>query len=1023
MNIDKLISENYKTNLRVLADYFQRKTHSLEGLAYLRNEDGISKQINIMLGLVVKAEAEIREEKFKNIAGLDQASFSCSLVRKRLENQIFDAQRLENELNGLKERHRKNDCNFELLIDQIHSRFEQSANREEEFDFTRHSKSVLKDFARDIQSNTSDSIERLMIQRMAILETTISPENAMNFSLAKNTLGVLISDYLMKIEQFDLALANSEKHNDHLKNKLEDFMKDLRDKSNAEQLARQRYEQLHKIKQISEELLQEEIHLLRERITDIEELEVKQIYKPIDVEFEKVSRTISAQPSYTNEEIESLKTKISDLETKLKYSEDNSRISEEERSRFKYTSEEYKRRLDEAQKLVDSFIESLNYKKRGFLDGIKLIIEEYTNSNSRLLELSEAQENLESTNKKYKLLYESKKALEEDLEDANLKISDFTSDFKRLRDEKNDMATEVNKVKQQTQDLEKQITSLHGDIRRLESEKEDLNHRIQTLQTRIDFLESAFEINDQNVTGTKTKLSKAELENLKLHLSIKEKDSTITYLSEQVSDLRLKSISNNSSPVKQRDEDYNDTSSEIAHLTAQISSLKDSLSSLQVTNNSTTAKLFKAERDLSGLKNLNIQLHEQLETNGQGLSPQKGAATDFNDLDDEYIAELYQANESLNNHNTELESLLKDANDRILYLEQKITLLEKGLEEIYKLQEDTQAGDANSSECAVIPLEVAHISIVVEDLERDEKERLLIENNSILESKVSELELERNSRSEEFDMLNEQLEIARNIIQRLWEHKNYLIEVIHHLGEKNEIRFGGRNVTNASISDIDEIIHYVLELRKLSPTQGAVYDVIRTKVQGTLSARNTSCIINSNANSVSEEDDIYLRTMNTDDKYLRDEKELHLKEIQELNLRIFDLECNAEHIQENHLKLCSFIADLVLALPLSQSRETIEVLLSRLNEPERCFDTIFELLSMIRTEYILLSNRLAEERSEKKSSERYQMMAESRGKLAVNMMKRVDGLRELLKKEVEDYLKEAESTDPDMWSKDINLMA
>ena len=876
--------ENYQNNLIIISDFIQGKSQDLKDIETLKGSDPSTNKINLRLRLLEKAAIEKKQPLRLLEGNKDTAHFKRSLIRDSFISEEFKSGKVQGELKELKDRHRLAEKSFEILVDQIMSRFEGEKKKEDTWEPRRSSNTRLTEFAGQ-SSKTVDSIERLMIERVANLEQSIKEENANEYIQVKNTLGILISDYLMKLEQLDIALANSEKQNDHLKSKLDDFMKELRQRNESEILQRERYHELTELLHIQDNLHQEHIEMLQgallENSTTIRDL--KEQSKRVEVvvdeknndgkreieeseKQENLKQQLEAELSSKNNLISQLQSQIKDLDQ-----ENNTRVDSE-----KTRNSELQKRIGELNSEISRFLEEENYGQRSSIDGLKLLVSEYARSKARLQKLDPLPEKIESLQRHYDELYEVKQSLAKKVEDLETKIdltvgqkTKLTDDLKQAEKDLKQLRLVNTQQNSKFEEIQNNLVLVSEKNKTLQQSEKGLKQKLDFLQKAIDVVPDAKQVKE---TNQGTKLTQQEYKEIAREMELKEKNSELEYLRSRIEQLKTENLALKDQYKPQAEHstagicepsaelDIQILKSQNEILGHQLKGLTDQKTSLESKLNLAQGDIWRLERELKGVREINSQLREsyEIQTGNRNHTPIPSYATGvdknavfkdpsparkgsfIDDIssygeDDEIELELMnkeicQKNELLEEELKKMvgkladhKSLLNTAKGHIGILEQELNALKSS-----KKEDQTRIPEVKKN-----PQNVNHVSTQAEDNYLDQKLKKIESENSRLQEEVNLLNSQKETQatiSSDKSMLNEHQELL-DVIETLTMHKTFLIELLIKLGEKDEINFSGIKVSASNYSDIETQIQHILELRKSNPIQGNIYTIERIRIR------------------------------------------------------------------------------------------------------------------------------------------------------------------------------------------------
>lgn len=268
MEAEKLLS-NYCSNLNKIVDYLKGKSTDLKSLDDLRLDQdfgGRISEVNVNLELMRNVERIKGSEVLASIkskiheSGLDEADFGSSLMRETLKSNKLrrDHGDLMKEVEELKKLHKYEPETLEKFIDVVQSKIA-PRSQGETYD--------LKSFASK-PVKMEDSIELLLIKRLAILEKNLPESLDEAFKQAKHTLGTVMIDYLNKIEGLDLLVLSGKEQNESLKGKMDSLMNEVRSRRKVEALGQERYLHLCELLSRQQEISKKEIRNLQEKLEE-----------------------------------------------------------------------------------------------------------------------------------------------------------------------------------------------------------------------------------------------------------------------------------------------------------------------------------------------------------------------------------------------------------------------------------------------------------------------------------------------------------------------------------------------------------------------------------------------------------------------------------------------------------------------------------------------------------------------------------------------------------------------------------
>lgn len=273
-DIEKILA-SYCNNLNRIIQYLKGRQTDLKDIEDLEiSESHFSNrvsEINIDLEMLRNVERIKGSEILAGIKNrapedfLDATTFSKSLMRESLMSNALrrNKEELLNELEELQHLHQNEAEPMGKFLDVINCKLDPSGSSKDSRVYD------LKSFAESRISTTSlmeDSIEMLLIKRLASLEAHLPAQAAEQFKLAKHTLGTVMIDYVNKIEQLDMFVLSTKEQNESLKQKMEDLMKEVRNRRKMEGLGQERYLHLTELLSRQQEVAQREIKLLQEKL-------------------------------------------------------------------------------------------------------------------------------------------------------------------------------------------------------------------------------------------------------------------------------------------------------------------------------------------------------------------------------------------------------------------------------------------------------------------------------------------------------------------------------------------------------------------------------------------------------------------------------------------------------------------------------------------------------------------------------------------------------------------------------------
>lgn len=231
MELEKVL-ENYSGNLEKLVQYITGTTSDLVELEPLSlvSPTNLQEEINSRLGTLREFQKRRGSQLLKQVTeaadqtAFDTSMFAKSLMRESLQVNFLrkDTTELQEELNKLKELHSKGKNPMEKFVEEIQS----------------------KVGVEDQKLEIEDSIEMLLVKKVAALEKKATSKFKKEVDSVKHTLGVMMCDYLQKIEQLDLQCVSSKKLTEDTVQKLNHYMNLTRQFKKNQGLQQERYEHL-----------------------------------------------------------------------------------------------------------------------------------------------------------------------------------------------------------------------------------------------------------------------------------------------------------------------------------------------------------------------------------------------------------------------------------------------------------------------------------------------------------------------------------------------------------------------------------------------------------------------------------------------------------------------------------------------------------------------------------------------------------------------------------------------------------
>lgn len=654
----------------------------------------------------------------------------------------------------------------------------------------------LTSFAYQIlQKKHSFSIEELAIMRLANLEMKITNEEVMmEFIKAKHTIGILISDYLYKIEQLDTTLSNSFKQNDNLKQKLEEFMNTLRERNLNDKLSAERYQHLDNLMMKNQEYYEEEKYELKKLI---EKLQFEKQNLKEDVKrYKDLTRRMKEEAlGEVDEKVEELSTDMSNIAydtlKKIKKENEQKKIYygnlEAENSRLGAKNEILEKFRLEVEGGVKGFMERNNYQYKAqngeFQKNLEIIFSEF----ERLEKISKEKKNLdeehENLRKAYDKIFEKKKRFEEsneknsgDLEETRALLDKTREDLLRIEGESEEtiklLKSENKKIREEKEkekmkfenersDLLTERMNLKGEVKELSERIDELSLENDQFRTKNEFLNGL--IKPKSGKDDNVYLSDLELESLDLKLTLQDKEKENEHLRGKINNYKqllkdYKKRANNISPIEistsksalTNQEDQPDTplftashldkkSSNKKENDQEIQYLKQNIEKLENNLAKLSADLFNHQRINKGLREINSQLRESYEksTGNRTHTPIPSYATEVDK----------QTHPSfMNEQNDSFEGFKNDSDDED---EQNLLDINKNLNNIItKLGEekDVIGGQVNNLKSQIRILEDNDL-LLQEDMKKLRKrvEEIERENAELSKSKEKPKQLEFSS--------------------------------------------------------------------------------------------------------------------------------------------------------------------------------------------------------------------------------------------------------------------------------------
>ena len=269
LTVEKIL-DNYCTNLNKIVLYLKGKQSDMKDLVQLRIPDHMlnpsSSEINLNIDLLRNVErikgSEILADLRLNVsdAVFDSGKFKKSLMREALKSNLFrkDASELKDEVDHLKTLHMREPQPLEKFLDIVQSKMQpnQSTKRKME----------LSQFVDSRETGIEDSIEMLLIKRLAFLEKRMPRDLAKQFEKVKHTLGSIMIDYVGKISELDASVLSNKEQNENLKTRLEDYMMEIRTRKKGEAFAHDRYLHLAELLEKQKDLGKREIRNLQQKL-------------------------------------------------------------------------------------------------------------------------------------------------------------------------------------------------------------------------------------------------------------------------------------------------------------------------------------------------------------------------------------------------------------------------------------------------------------------------------------------------------------------------------------------------------------------------------------------------------------------------------------------------------------------------------------------------------------------------------------------------------------------------------------
>lgn len=273
-DIEKVIA-NYCGNLNRIVLYLKGRQSDLKDIEDVKISDSQSSgrisEINVNLDLLRNVERIRGSEILAGIKSqvaedfVDAATFSKSLMRESLKSNALrrNKEELLNELVELQHMHQYGTEPMGKFIDVINSKLDPSSSSKDSRVYDLKS---FADFHTSVASIVEDSIEMLMIKRLAAMESHLPRQCSEQFQQAKHTLGTVMIDYVNKIEELDMLVLSTREQNESLLQKMEDLMKEVRNRRKMETLGQERYMHLSDLLTKQEDMAQREIRLLQEKL-------------------------------------------------------------------------------------------------------------------------------------------------------------------------------------------------------------------------------------------------------------------------------------------------------------------------------------------------------------------------------------------------------------------------------------------------------------------------------------------------------------------------------------------------------------------------------------------------------------------------------------------------------------------------------------------------------------------------------------------------------------------------------------
>lgn len=211
MELEKVL-ENYSGNLEKLVQYITGATADLIDLETLAlgSANSLQEEINARLATLREFQKRRGSQLLKKVtdsadpSAFDTSSFAKSLMRESLQVNFLrkDQTELQEELNALKQLHAGSKNPMEKFVEEIQAKVGVEGQKLE----------------------IEDSIEMLLVKKVSALEKKVASKFKKELDSVKHTVGVVMCDYLKKIEQLDLQCVSSKKLNEDTVQKLNHYM-------------------------------------------------------------------------------------------------------------------------------------------------------------------------------------------------------------------------------------------------------------------------------------------------------------------------------------------------------------------------------------------------------------------------------------------------------------------------------------------------------------------------------------------------------------------------------------------------------------------------------------------------------------------------------------------------------------------------------------------------------------------------------------------------------------------------------